>query len=239
MAGGGDEKIYTAGAHDRPPKGCVMYAARKIDDFPAQAGVDLLDSVTTLVTQEITNAAVTINFTACEPADKRVEPTLTDLALLRDRARAMSQVMLGVVSSMATLAPQDAVDPECRVVLALDSVVQMNLDYRDTLESSAAKCREVVDLNESSKKCLEAGIMDVIAALDTVASSARELIKAIERHDQKVRRNAGESAGTLASAAVAGGSAGVAMFEVVRGLRDRKVFSRASALERIRARRAR
>jgi len=81
--------------------------------------------------------------------------------------------------------------------------------------------------------------MDVIAALDTVASSARELIKAIERHDQKVRRNAGESAGTLASAAVAGGSAGVAMFEVVRGLRDRKVFSRASALERIRARRAR
>ncbi len=217
-----------------------MHAARVMDDFRPEVDVDLVGSVTAYVKQEVTNAAVTIRTTtSCEPADSRVEPSLTELALLRDRARGMCKMMLAVVSTLDGATGTEPTDPSCAFVSSLESVVDLNRDYGETLEEAVSKVHLISDVNGATKQCLEAGIMDVIEALSKLAGSARKLIRAIELHDQRVRRNTGKSAASIASVAMVAGSAGVSKYEAIRGLRTNDAFNRKGALERIRMTRVR
>jgi len=151
----------------------------------------------------------------------------------------MCKMMLAVVSTLDGATGTEPTDPSCAFVSSLESVVDLNRDYGETLEEAVSKVHLISDVNGATKQCLEAGIMDVIEALSKLAGSARKLIRAIELHDQRVRRNTGKSAASIASVAMVAGSAGVSKYEAIRGLRTNDAFNRKGALERIRMTRVR
>lgn len=218
-----------------------MHALRLMDEVPEMRDVDLVGSVAAYVKQEFKNAAVTIQTSSCEAADSHVEPLLTQLVLFRDRLRGMCAMMVGVATTLDEKSSTacEPVDHDCKAILALDSVVEVGLEYEFQLTNTLRSVPCIVDVNNASKQCLEAALMDVIASLKYLADAARALIGSTERHDQRVRRATGKSAVSLAARALEEGQSGVAKYEAVRALTSKKAFSREGALARVRLIRSR